>query len=143
MTFTDVDLSDHPDQLDHRHVGDGDAGEPLCADDGAAGCAGGRVHDRCGDVHLDDGTGTIGWHYDIADSALDFLGAHDQVTLTYTVQVDDGNGRTPPAGRYHHGARHRGQADDHDVGTQAATITEDNGGSGERRRTAPSTRRAR
>ena len=39
-----------------------------------------------------DGTGTIGWHYNIADSALDFLGAHDQVTLTYTVQTSDGNG---------------------------------------------------
>ena len=32
---------------------------------------------------------------DLADSDLDFLGAHDQVvTLTYTVQVDDGNGGT-------------------------------------------------
>ena len=39
-----------------------------------------------------DGSGTIGWHYDIADSALDFLGADDVVTLTYTVQVDDGHG---------------------------------------------------
>ena len=28
----------------------------------------------------------------ISDSALDFLGANDVVTLTYTVQVDDGNG---------------------------------------------------
>ncbi len=40
------------------------------------------------------GNGTIGWHYDIADSAIDFLGASDQVVLTYTVQVDDGNGGT-------------------------------------------------
>ncbi len=40
------------------------------------------------------GNGTIGWHYDIADSALDFLGANDQVTLTYTVQTDDGHGGT-------------------------------------------------
>ncbi len=39
-----------------------------------------------------DGTGSIAWHYDLADSAIDFLGAHDVVTLTYTVQVDDGNG---------------------------------------------------
>ena len=39
-----------------------------------------------------DGTGGIAWHYDIADSALDFLGANDVVQLTYTVQVDDGNG---------------------------------------------------
>ena len=41
-----------------------------------------------------DGSGTIGWHYDIADSALDFLGANDQVQLTYTVQTDDGHGGT-------------------------------------------------
>ena len=38
-----------------------------------------------------DGTGTIGWHYDISDSALDFLGANDVVELTYTVQTDDGH----------------------------------------------------
>ncbi len=41
-----------------------------------------------------NGTGTIGWHYDLADSAIDFLGANDQVVLTYTVQVNDGNGGT-------------------------------------------------
>ena len=39
-----------------------------------------------------DGSGSIGWHYNINDSALDFLGAHDQVVLTFTVQVADGNG---------------------------------------------------
>src|SRR5207253_1919328 len=39
-----------------------------------------------------DDTGSIGWHYNINDSALDFLGAHDQVVLTFTVQVADGNG---------------------------------------------------
>ena len=60
-----------------------------------------------------DGTGTIGWHYNIDDGALDFLGADDVVTLTYTVQVDDGHGGTPDAGRDHHGARHRGYACDH------------------------------
>ncbi|HZT24469.1 MAG TPA: VCBS domain-containing protein, partial [Pseudolabrys sp.] len=41
-----------------------------------------------------DGSGTIGWHYNIDDSALDFLGANDVVTLTYTVQTSDGNGGT-------------------------------------------------
>ena len=41
-----------------------------------------------------DGSGTIGWHYNIADSDLDFLGDNDVVTLTYTVQTDDGNGGT-------------------------------------------------
>ena len=41
-----------------------------------------------------NGTGTVGWHYDISDGALDFLGDTDQVTLTFTVQVNDGNGGT-------------------------------------------------
>src|SRR5262249_17804082 len=39
-----------------------------------------------------DGSGSIGWHYNINDSALDFLGQNDQVVLTFTVQVSDGNG---------------------------------------------------
>src|SRR6185295_13637793 len=41
-----------------------------------------------------DGSGTVGWHYNVADSALDFLGATDQVVLTFTVRVDDHNGGT-------------------------------------------------
>ena len=53
-----------------------------------------------------NGSGTIGWHYNIDDSALDFLGANDEVTLTYTVQVGDGNGGIARPGRDHHGARH-------------------------------------
>ena len=44
-------------------------------------------------THLQsDGTGMVVWHYDISDSALDFLGDDDQVTLTFTVQVNDGHG---------------------------------------------------
>src|SRR6185312_819087 len=44
-------------------------------------------------THLQsDGTGTVGWHYDISDSALDFLGDLDDLTLTFTVQVNDGHG---------------------------------------------------
>jgi VCBS repeat-containing protein len=39
-----------------------------------------------------NGTGTVGWHYDISDGAIDFLGDDDQVTLTFTVQVNDGHG---------------------------------------------------
>jgi len=39
-----------------------------------------------------DGSGSIGWHYNINDLALDFLGTNDQVVLTFTVQVADGNG---------------------------------------------------
>ena len=39
-----------------------------------------------------NGTGTVGWHYDISDGALDFLGDDDQLMLTFTVQVNDGHG---------------------------------------------------
>jgi VCBS repeat-containing protein len=41
-----------------------------------------------------DGNGTVGWHYDISDGVLDFLGDDDQLTLTFTVQVNDGQGGT-------------------------------------------------
>ena len=41
-----------------------------------------------------NGTGTVGWHYDISDGLLDFLGDDDQLTLTFAVQVDDGHGGT-------------------------------------------------
>ena len=41
-----------------------------------------------------NGTGTVGWHYDISDGLLDFLGDDDQLTLTFAVQVDDGQGGT-------------------------------------------------
>ena len=60
-----------------------------------------------------DGTGTIGWNYDLADSALDFLGANDVVTLTYTVQTSDGNGGTAQPGRHRHHPRHQRRAGDH------------------------------
>ena len=39
-----------------------------------------------------NGTGTVVWHYDISDGALDFLGENDQLTLTFTVRVSDGFG---------------------------------------------------
>ncbi|AWN41722.1 hypothetical protein DK389_15910 [Methylobacterium durans] len=41
-----------------------------------------------------DGTGSIAWSYDVADTALDFLGANDSATLTFTVLVADGHGGT-------------------------------------------------
>ena len=39
-----------------------------------------------------DGSGTIGWHYNIDDSALDFLGRQRPGDADLTVQVGDGNG---------------------------------------------------
>src|SRR5579885_2978170 len=73
-----------------------------------------------------DGSGTIGWHYNIEDSALDFLGANDVVTLTYTVQTSDGNGGTASQDVTItvHGTEDKPVITS---GTQAATITEDGG----------------
>ncbi len=36
--------------------------------------------------------GTINWNYSIQESALDFLGKDQTVTLTYNIKVDDGHG---------------------------------------------------
>ena len=41
--------------------------------------------------------GTIDWTYSVADSALDFLAVNETVTLVSTVQVDDHNGGTDTA----------------------------------------------
>ena len=59
-----------------------------------------------------DGTGTVGWHYDISDGLLDFLGDTDQLTLTFTVQVDDGHGGLCQPERHHHRQRHGRRAGD-------------------------------
>ena len=88
------------------------------------------------------GDGSIAWQYSINDSALDFLGAHDVVQLTYTVQVDDGNGgiKTQDVTITVHGT------EDAPVITstaQAATITEDYGRSAAAGRAAPRARRGR
>jgi VCBS repeat-containing protein len=41
--------------------------------------------------------GSVAWSYDIADGKLDFLGAGETLTLTYTATVDDGHGGTASA----------------------------------------------
>jgi VCBS repeat-containing protein len=41
-----------------------------------------------------DGTGTIGWNFTVADSALDYLAAGQTLTQTYTVTVTDTAGTT-------------------------------------------------
>ena len=75
--------------------GRGHAGERLCADGRPSTSGAGRAFTINAATHSSvNGSGTIGWHYDIADSALDFLGATDQVVLTYTVKTADGNGGT-------------------------------------------------
>src|SRR6185312_14799057 len=39
-------------------------------------------------------TGSLGWHFSVADNALDFLGAGEQRTQSYTVTVAEGHGGT-------------------------------------------------
>ncbi len=41
-----------------------------------------------------DGSGSVGWTYDVPNSEIDFLTTGDTVELTFTVQIDDGNGST-------------------------------------------------
>src|SRR5581483_8950856 len=94
INFTDVDLSDA--EASSFTVKQVDAqlahGDTLTTDQQNALVNAFSIDDATHSTS--DGSGTIGWHYNIDDSALDFLGANDQVTLTYTVQVDDGNGGT-------------------------------------------------
>jgi VCBS repeat-containing protein len=40
------------------------------------------------------GTGSLSWHFSVADGALDFLAAGQQLTQSYSVTVDDGHGST-------------------------------------------------
>ena len=76
-----------------RHGGDGrHAGERLYADGGEQDALLNAFTIDPATHSKSNGTGTVGWHYSIADSLLDFLGDNDQVALTYTVQVDDHNG---------------------------------------------------
>src|SRR6185437_741306 len=69
------------------------------------------------------GDGSIAWQYSLSDGVLDFLGAHDVVTLTYTVQVDDHNTGTTTQNVT---ITVSGSEDAPTLtsGTQAATVTE-------------------
>ena len=40
---------------------------------------------------VDQETNTVGWTFSVEDEDLDFLGAGDTVTQTYTITIDDGN----------------------------------------------------
>ena len=79
-------------ELDRQHAGREHAGQWLRPDLGRTNRTDRRLSIDPASFSSTDGTGSIAWHYDIADSAIDFLGANDVVTLTFTVQVDDHNG---------------------------------------------------
>jgi VCBS repeat-containing protein len=40
------------------------------------------------------GAGSLGWTYKVNDSAINFLGSGDTLTVNYTVSIDDGHGGT-------------------------------------------------
>ena len=119
-------------ELDHQHRGQPDAGQRLRPDHGAARRAGQCLLDRPGASHdTVSGDGSIAWTYSISDGALDFLGANDVVTLTYTVQADDHNGGTTSQNVT---ITVSGTEDAPTLtsGTQAATVTENaDGATGE------------
>ena len=94
VTFNDVDLSDLEASSITNTAVSPDAGQRLRPDHGAARRAGQCLLDRHGSHDTVSGDGSIAWTYSISDGALDFLGANDVVTLTYTVQADDHNGGT-------------------------------------------------
>src|SRR5262249_41554218 len=92
VTFTDVDLSDiETSAITNTQVAATLAnGATLSAAQHSALVSAFTID---GATHsTTDGTGSIGWHYNINDSALDFLGKNDQVVLTFSLQVSDGNG---------------------------------------------------
>jgi VCBS repeat-containing protein len=43
---------------------------------------------------VNQGGDTVGWHFDVSDSAIDGLAAGQTVTQTYTIAIDDGHGGT-------------------------------------------------
>ena len=60
-----------------------------------------------------DGVGQVTWNFSVNDSALDYLGAGDVVTQTYTVTVNDGAKRHGFARRGDHHHRQQRCADHH------------------------------
>ena len=98
ISFSDVDLSDNPSAShDGGTVTDTTLANGYALTDGqiAALKAGFSLDDTdLTNFSQTSGQGSTGWTYQLANGALDFLGAKDVVELTFTVTVDDGNGGT-------------------------------------------------
>ena len=136
ITFTDVDLSDHEtSSITNKQLSATLAHSYALTTTQHDALVNAFTIDAATHSSL-DGSGTIGWHYNIDDGALDFLGADDVVTLTYTVQVDDGYGgtTTQDVTITVHGTEDKPVIT---TGTQAATITEDKGVQGSGGETGP------
>ena len=87
VTFTDVDLSDgETGSVTARQVTP-HAGERLYAD--AANTMRWSMRSPSIWPRFSGMAPDVVWHYNISDSALDFLGDNDQLALTFSVQVDD------------------------------------------------------
>jgi VCBS repeat-containing protein len=78
FNFTDLDLSD----THSVSVTPGDAGYL------------GTLSAAVGDDSTGDGTGQVGWSFQVSDGDIEHLGAGASVTQTYSVNVDDGHGGT-------------------------------------------------
>jgi len=93
ISFLDVDLSDDP-QASH----DGGTVSNMAfahgytpTDEQIAALKAGFSLDDAALSNFSNGTGSTGWTYQVANAAVDFLGAGDSVELTYVVTIDDGN----------------------------------------------------
>ena len=88
MTFTDVDLSDHHTVTVTGVVASGITSGLPTNDIVLHWLSLGTLHDTTG-------TGLGGsdaWTFSAQDKSFDYLAAGERLTLTYTVQVDDGHG---------------------------------------------------
>ena len=92
ITFNDVDLADSPTAS-------------ISASFVTGGTAANSLSEAQSDALLDnlslgtlidnpDGSRSIGWSYTVPNSEIDFLGADENVELTFTVEIDDNNGGT-------------------------------------------------
>ena len=90
ITFDDVDLADSPTaSITSSSVSGGTATlsaaqETALLDNLSLGTL----------VDNTDGSGSVGWTYDVPNSEIDFLAAGETVELTYTVEIDDNEGGT-------------------------------------------------
>jgi fibronectin-binding autotransporter adhesin len=94
--FTDIDLTDRPTaSVTHQDVVWKDGATDLSASLTPAQLS--ALEHALILSQSGNNSGDIGWNYAIADSALDFLGDGQTLTVTSTVTVDDGYGKTDTA----------------------------------------------
>jgi VCBS repeat-containing protein len=91
ITFSDVDQTDRPVATEAtKSVTVGGGALPLTPDQQAAIEDAFTIENVAGNTQ----NGTVTWDYTIAESAVDFLGAGETVTVVYTITVTDDEGET-------------------------------------------------